>query len=232
MHLSNLRGGRATRSFLSQISKTKADQRRCGAAIAQRIDHIPSCFVLALSSPLPVGLSACVLASASLMPASTLLPFPLPGGCPPSRLLPLLSDWIQTLSRVHFDDDVGGDHDSTNNARGSGQEQGQSRGTAAAATASALGPSTSAAQVRVCASLLSRCLAARNSANTVVSKFVELRIDEEDEGGGGGGGKSGGKGGAGRGGGAASSSSAPSALAGKKPRLQIRMEGVRERGRG
>eukprot|EP00903_Cladosiphon_okamuranus_P006995 g6806.t1 len=142
-----------------------------------------------------------------------------------TRLLPLLSDWIQTLSRIHFDveDDLNGGSDG-NNTRGSGLNQGHPSGSAAAA----FGPSTAIAEVRVCSSLLSRCLAARNSANTVVSKFVELRIDEEEEACGGGSRKGGG----GRSGGTGSGSSASSAGKKPKPRLQIRLEDVRGRGRG
>lgn len=155
--------------------------------------------------------------------------YPHPPAPPPSRLLPLLSDWIQTLSRVHFDDD-NGDHGDGSGSRGGEGASGrlEGRATTTAAVPATPGPSTSASvsavETRACANILSRCLAMRNSANTAVSKFLELRIDEGAEEG------VGGRGGRGRG--AGSTAAASVAPAAKKPRLEIRMDGVRRRDRG
>ncbi|CAM9823920.1 unnamed protein product [Scytosiphon promiscuus] len=155
-----------------------------------------------------------------------------------SRLLPLVSDWIQTLSRVHFDDDDNDNDDSTNssnsntgsttsttsamiaaNTAGEGGRRHTAAASASAASArSAAAPGRSAPPVsvserRTCAGLLGRCLATRNSANTLVSKFIELRLDED---------------GAGRGGGEGLSLAASVSVssASKKKRLKIQLDGA------
>ncbi|CAN0564173.1 unnamed protein product, partial [Ectocarpus sp. 12 AP-2014] len=127
-----------------------------------------------------------------------------------SRLLPLLSDWIHTLGRVHFGDDDNSRLDS--NHAGAGNTRREASGGESTAPATAGG----GAERRACASLLSRCLAVRNSANALVSKFVELRIDEEG----------------GRGASWSSSSSWSVAPTAKQTRLQIRMDSLRGKGSG
>lgn len=95
---------------------------------------------------------------------------------------------------------------------------------------------------RRCASLFSRCLAARSSANTAVSKFLELKVDGDSRGSAGpsaaaagGRGKGGGKAGAWSGssmrgsGGSWLGSGLTAAAAPKKPRLQIRLGDARNR---
>lgn len=110
-----------------------------------------------------------------------------------SRLLPLLSDWIQTLSRVQFDNDseniiTNNNNSSSNNSssrenrRGGDEGINSSHHSRTQTASSSTNANATATERRVCASLLSRCLGARNSANTVVSKFLELRVDEEDRG--------------------------------------------------
>lgn len=136
------------------------------------------------------------------------------------RLLPLLSDWIQTLGRVHFDDNDNGDNSnnnggntgSTTTTATTGGREGQRRHAAAAAAAPGPSASVSVSERRTCARLLGQCLSARNTANILVSKFVELRLDEEGAVGGG------------EGLGLAAASSSSSAA--KKPRLKIRLDGA------
>lgn len=88
-----------------------------------------------------------------------------------------MSNWIHILSRVTFD------ISSLNTAPATVTSGGGSGGSARTSEREA-----AVAEQRMCSSLLSRCLAARNAANAVVSKFLELKIDD---GGGGGGAETG-----------------------------------------
>lgn len=90
------------------------------------------------------------------------------------RLLPLLSDWIQTLSRV--DVDTLGSSDNNFNC-GIGEDR---SGNPDGEEPHSLSPASSTER-RTCAGLLGRCLAVRNSANTVVSKFLELKLDQQQK---------------------------------------------------
>lgn len=88
------------------------------------------------------------------------------------RILPLMSDWIHTLSRVTFG---GSSMSPLTTPSASVRRQGSGGSTSQSGRVE----TPSGSERQVCADLLRRCLALRNSVNTVVSKFLELRIDEE-----------------------------------------------------
>lgn len=96
-----------------------------------------------------------------------------------------MSDWIQTLSRVTFEDistttasatTAGPTNNTAAQAGGQRKENGDSASPRTTTTSTA----GAAAERRACALLLARCLSARNAANAVVSKFLELRVHEDD----------------------------------------------------